>query len=69
MNLFRSVPLPVYSQVLGRHIQIEPETSYLAVTENRQYYSLLTMADLQQCHLGLITICAARFPFIPCISA
>jgi hypothetical protein len=47
MNLFKSAPLPTYSEVLGRHIQIEPEIPYLAVTENRQYCSLLTSADLQ----------------------
>jgi hypothetical protein len=64
MNLFRSVPLPVYSEVLGRHIEIEPETLYLAVTENGQYYSLLTTVDLQQCQLGLFAICEATFPFV-----
>jgi hypothetical protein len=39
-------------------------TTYLAVTENRQYYSLLTTADLQQCKKGLFKICEATFPFI-----
>jgi hypothetical protein len=58
MNLFRSVPLPVYSQALGRHVQIEPETLYLAVTENGQHYSLLTMADLQQSKLGSHHMCS-----------
>jgi hypothetical protein len=61
MTLLRSVSLPVYFPALDRHIQIEPETLYLAVTENRQYYSLLTMADLQQCQLGIVVICAATF--------
>jgi hypothetical protein len=46
MNTFKSVPLPVYSEVLRRHVQMEPETLYLAVTENGQYYSLLTTSDL-----------------------
>jgi hypothetical protein len=64
MILFKSVPLPVYSEILGRHVQIEPETLYLAVTENGQYYSLLTTADLQKCQLGLFAICEATFPFI-----
>jgi hypothetical protein len=64
MNLFKSVPLPVYVEVLGRHIQIEPETLYLAVAENGQYYSLLTTADVLQCQLGLMAICDATFPFI-----
>jgi hypothetical protein len=64
MTLFRGAPLPSYSEILKRHIQIEPETTYLAVTENRQYYSLLTTADLQQCKKGLFTICEATFPFI-----
>jgi hypothetical protein len=36
MTVFKNVPLPTYSEVLGRHIKIEPETPYLAVTENRQ---------------------------------
>jgi hypothetical protein len=31
MTLFRTVPLPVYFPALDRHIQIEPETLYLAV--------------------------------------
>jgi hypothetical protein len=26
MTLFKSVPLPAYSGILGRHVQIEPET-------------------------------------------
>jgi hypothetical protein len=64
MTLFRSVPLPAYSDVLGRHIQIEPEAPYLAVAENGQYYSLLTTADLQQCKQGLFAICKTTFPFI-----
>jgi hypothetical protein len=64
MTLFKSIPLPTYSEVLGRHIQIEPETPYLAVTENRQYYSLVTTADLQHCKKGPVTICEATFPFI-----
>jgi hypothetical protein len=64
MTLFKSVPLPVYSAILDRHVQIEPETLYLAVTENGQYYSLLTTADLQKCQLGLFAICEATFPFI-----
>jgi hypothetical protein len=64
MILFRSVPLPAYSNVLGRHIQIEPEAPYLAVTENGQYYSLLTTADLQECRRDLFAICEATFPFI-----
>jgi hypothetical protein len=34
------------------------------VTENGQYYSLLTTADLQKCQLGLFAICEATFPFI-----
>jgi hypothetical protein len=63
-TLFRNVPLPTYSKVLARHIQIEPEAPYLAVTENGQYYSLLTTADLQQCKQGLFAICEATFPFI-----
>jgi hypothetical protein len=48
MTLFKGAPLPTYSEVLQRHFEIEPETPHLAVTENRQYYSLLTTADLQQ---------------------
>ncbi|PNF19103.1 hypothetical protein B7P43_G10550 [Cryptotermes secundus] len=74
MTVFKSVPLPTYSDVLGRHIQIEPEAPYLAVTENRQYYSPLATADLQQCRKGSVTICEATFPFIhknqaTCVSA
>jgi hypothetical protein len=34
------------------------------VTENGQYYSLLTTAELQQCKQGLFAICEATFPFI-----
>jgi hypothetical protein len=53
-----------YSEVLGRHLQIKPETLYLAATENGQYYSLLMTADLQHCQLGLFAICETTFPFI-----
>jgi hypothetical protein len=69
MTFFRSVPLPAYTDVLRRHIQIEPEEPYFAVTENGQYDSLLTMADLQQCKQGLFAICEATFPFIHKIRA
>lgn len=51
MTLFRSMPLPTYSKVLQRYVQIEPDTLYIAVTENRHYYSLLTAADVQACNL------------------
>jgi hypothetical protein len=61
MNLFKSVPLPVYVEVLGRHVQIEPETLYLAVAGNGQYYSLLTAADVLQCQLGLMAICDIEY--------
>jgi hypothetical protein len=64
MTLFKSVSLPTYSEVLARHIQIEPEAPYLVVTENGQYYSLLTTADLQQCKQGWFAICDTTFPFI-----
>ena len=49
MNLYRVEPLPTYETLLNRHIQILPETMYLAVSESRQYYSLLTAADLHEC--------------------
>jgi hypothetical protein len=41
MNLYKTEPLPIYENVLKRHVQIVPETMYMAVTESRQYYSLL----------------------------
>jgi hypothetical protein len=65
MTLFKSLPLPSYSDVSGRHVQVEPEAPYIAVTENRQYYSLLTTIDLQQCTKRLFStrICEATFPF------
>jgi hypothetical protein len=34
----------------------------MAVTESRQYYSLLTPADLQNCQQGVFTICESKFP-------
>jgi len=40
MNLYRTEPLPVYEVMLKRHVQIQPETMYMAVSESRQYYSL-----------------------------
>jgi hypothetical protein len=39
------------------------------VTENGQYYSLLTTADLQQCQIGVFAICEATFPFVRKIRA
>jgi hypothetical protein len=62
MNLYKTEPLPVYEMVLKRHVQIVPETMYMAVTESRQYYSLLTAADLHKCQQGLLTICQVEFP-------
>jgi hypothetical protein len=35
---------------------------YMAVTESRQYYSLLTSADFQKCQQGIFTICEPEFP-------
>ena len=48
--------------LLNRHVQILPDTMYLAVSESRQYCSLLTTADLRECQEGLFTVCEARFP-------
>jgi len=62
MNLYRIEPLPTYEPMLKRHVQIIPETMYLAVSESRQYYSLLTPADLHNCQQGLFTICESDFP-------
>jgi hypothetical protein len=64
MTLHRVEPLPTYSTLLNRPMQIEPESGYFAVTENRQYYALLKEADIQHCDHGLITICDANFPLI-----
>ena len=41
MNLYRTEPLPIYEPLLRRHVQILPETMYMAVSESRQYYCLL----------------------------
>jgi hypothetical protein len=64
MTLYRVEPLPTFSTLIKRPMQIEPETTYFAVTENRQYYALLKEADIQNCEHGLITICEANFPLI-----
>jgi hypothetical protein len=76
MTLYRVEPLPTFSTLINRPIQIEPEpeTTYFAMTENRQYYALLKEADVQNCEHGLLTICEANFPLIPkrvlsCMSA
>jgi len=34
----------------------------MAVSEGRQYYALLTPADLHKCQKGLFTICEYEFP-------
>jgi hypothetical protein len=66
MNLYQIEPLPKYEPLLKRHVQILPDrqtdTMYLAVSESRQYYSLLTAADLHSCQQGLFTICGSEFP-------
>jgi hypothetical protein len=62
MNLYRTESLPNYEPLLRRHLQITPETRYMAVSESRQYYSLLTTADLNKCQQGLFTICESDFP-------
>jgi len=63
MNLYRIEPLPTtYEPMLRRHVQIIPETMYLAVSESRQYYSLLTPAELHSCQQGLFTMCESDFP-------
>jgi len=73
MNLYRTEPLPVYEVMMKRHVQIQPETMYMAVSESRQYYSLLTAADLHKCQQGLFTICESEFPLFhkrtPCSGA
>jgi len=43
MNLYRTEPLPVYETLLCRRVQIVPETMYMAVSESRQYYCMLTL--------------------------
>jgi len=62
MYLYRTEPLPVYEVMLKRHVQIQPETMYMAVSESRQYYSLLTAAYLHKCQQVLFTICESEFP-------
>lgn len=64
MSLYEVEPLPTFSALLNRPMQLEPEVKYFAVTENRQYYSLLKQADIQNCQRGLLTICDATFPLI-----
>ena len=62
MNLYKTEPLPVYEPLLKRHVQILPETMYMVVSESRQYYSLLTAADIQNCQQGSFTVCESEFP-------
>ena len=62
MNLYRTEPLPIYEPLINRHVQIVPEAIYMAVSESKQYYSLLTSADLQICQQGMFTICESEFP-------
>jgi hypothetical protein len=62
MTLYRTEPLSTYEPLLKRHVQILPETMYMAVSESRQYYSLLTSADLHNCQQGLFTKCKSEFP-------
>jgi len=62
INLYRTKPLPIYKPLLKRHIRIQPKSMYMAVTESRQYYSLLTPADLHKCQKELFTICKSEFP-------
>jgi len=73
MNLYPIEPQHTYEPMLRRHVQIIPETMYLAVSESRQYYSLLTPADLHNCQQGLFTICESEFPLYhkrtPCTGA
>jgi hypothetical protein len=64
MTLYRVEPLPTFYTLIKRPIQIETETTYFAVTENRQYYALLKEVDVEKCEHGLITICEANFPLI-----
>jgi hypothetical protein len=62
INLYRTESLLICVPLLKRHVQIQLETMYMAVSENRQYYSLLTPADLSKCQQGLFTICESEFP-------
>jgi hypothetical protein len=62
MNLYRTESLPIYEPLLRRHFQIQPTTMYMALSESRQDYSLLTPADLSKCQQGLFTICDSEFP-------
>ena len=62
MNLYRTEPLHIYEPLLERHMQIQPESMYMAVSESRQYYGLLTPADLHKCQKGLFTTCESELP-------
>ncbi|KDR16988.1 hypothetical protein L798_09317 [Zootermopsis nevadensis] len=64
MSLYKVEPLPTFSALLNRLMQLEPQVKYFAVTENRQCYALLKQADIQNCKHGLLTICDATFPLI-----
>jgi hypothetical protein len=63
MSDWSSQSAQVYEPLLGRHVQIIPEKMYVAVTESRQYYSVLTSPDVQNCEQGMFTICESEFPF------
>jgi hypothetical protein len=62
MNLYRTESLPIYEPLLKRHVQIQPETMYMAVSESILYYSLLIPADLGKCQKRLFTVCESEFP-------
>lgn len=61
-NVYRALPLPYHTNKENTKLYIDSQETYLAVSEDGQYYIEFNIADLLLCKKGFITICP---PFKP----
>ena len=61
-EVYKPYPLPYYVKEIDEFVSIQmPRGSYLAVSENRQSFSILTLDDMNRCREGFYTVCPADF--------
>lgn len=61
-QLYQIRSFPYYHEQLGQFVTIQTYYDYIAISEDKQFYALLTPADLQSCVRGSYTVCAPNVP-------
>ena len=61
-EIYKPYTLPYYVDEVKEFVSIQmPKGNYLAVSERRQLFSILTLDDMNRCKEGFYTVCPAEF--------